>query len=91
MTRPTQLDETARAELREIIARYPQPRSALLPMLHLVQAYEGYVTPLQISLDGVANDGLPSRDEKDNVQTENVIGGVAGHEPDVRGRLIEVG
>ena len=28
----------------EIIARYPQSRSALLPLLHLVQAEEGYVT-----------------------------------------------
>jgi len=32
------------AELREITTRYPQPRSALLPMLHLVQSYEGRVT-----------------------------------------------
>jgi NADH-quinone oxidoreductase subunit E len=38
-----------RAEMGEIIARYPRPRSALLPMLHLVQAEEGYVTA-----DGVA-------------------------------------
>jgi NADH-quinone oxidoreductase subunit E len=30
---------------RELMARYPKPRSALLPMLHLVQAEEGYVTP----------------------------------------------
>ena len=36
-------DET-RADARKIIARYPQSRSALLPMLHLVQAEEGYVT-----------------------------------------------
>ncbi len=35
----------ARTELREIIARYPDPRSALLPMLHHVQSREGYVTP----------------------------------------------
>jgi len=35
----------AHDEAREIIARYPQPRSALLPMLHLVQSYQGYVTP----------------------------------------------
>ena len=36
---------------REIIARYPagRERSALLPLLHLVQSEEGYVTP-----DGVA-------------------------------------
>ena len=39
------LTEQARAEMRELIAAYPEPRSALLPMLHLVQSYEGYVTP----------------------------------------------
>ena len=33
----------------EIIARYPKPRSALLPLLHLVQATEGFV-----STDGIA-------------------------------------
>src|SRR5919112_1631878 len=38
------------AEAREIIARYPQPRSALLPMLHLVQSYQGYVSPEGVSL-----------------------------------------
>jgi NADH-quinone oxidoreductase subunit E len=32
------------AELRELAGRYPQPRSALLPMLHLVQSSEGFVT-----------------------------------------------
>jgi NADH-quinone oxidoreductase subunit E len=32
-----------------IIGRYPQPRSALLPLLHLVQSEEGYVTA-----DGIA-------------------------------------
>ena len=35
-------------ELRLIAARYPQPRSALLPMLHLVQSVEGRVTPAGI-------------------------------------------
>ena len=40
----TALDDRARAEMREIIARYPQPRSALLPMLHLVQSEEGFVS-----------------------------------------------
>ncbi len=35
-------------ELHELLARYPQPRSALLPMLHLVQSSEGYVTPAGI-------------------------------------------
>jgi NADH-quinone oxidoreductase subunit E len=38
-------DEQTIAELREIAARYPQPRSALLPMLHLVQSVDGCVTP----------------------------------------------
>ena len=33
-----------RAELAEIAARYPQARSGLLPMLHLVQSAEGRVT-----------------------------------------------
>ena len=39
------LSETTYAELREIAARYPQPRSGLLPMLHLVQSAQGMVTP----------------------------------------------
>jgi NADH-quinone oxidoreductase subunit E len=49
-SRHTALDDTAREEMREIIAHYPEPRSALLPMLHLVQAYEGYVTPAGIEM-----------------------------------------
>jgi NADH-quinone oxidoreductase subunit E len=36
--------EATREEMRAIIARYPRPRSALLPMLHLVQSVDGYVT-----------------------------------------------
>ena len=36
--------ERLTAEATEIIARYPQARSALLPMLHLVQSEEGEVT-----------------------------------------------
>jgi NADH-quinone oxidoreductase subunit E len=43
-----QIDEKTRAELREIAARYPQPRSGLLPMLHLVQSAHGRVTPAGI-------------------------------------------
>jgi NADH-quinone oxidoreductase subunit E len=38
------LDANTLAELREIAARYPQARSGLLPMLHLVQSVEGRVT-----------------------------------------------
>jgi NADH-quinone oxidoreductase subunit E len=33
------------ADAAEIVARYPQARSALLPLLHLVQSEEGYVSP----------------------------------------------
>lgn len=38
------LTEQTRAEMMDLAARYPQARSALLPMLHLVQSEEGYVT-----------------------------------------------
>ncbi len=44
------LTEQARLEAREIIARYPKARSALLPMLHLVQSYQGYVSPEGVTL-----------------------------------------
>jgi NADH-quinone oxidoreductase subunit E len=43
------LSEKTREDARQIIARYPKKRSALLPMLHLVQSEEGYV-----SSDGIA-------------------------------------
>lgn len=36
--------EQLEVDAKEIIARYPEPRSALLPLLHLVQAEEGCVT-----------------------------------------------
>jgi NADH-quinone oxidoreductase subunit E len=38
------ISETTYEELREIAARYPEGRSGLLPMLHLVQSAEGRVT-----------------------------------------------
>jgi NADH-quinone oxidoreductase subunit E len=38
------ISDKTRIEMREIMAKYPQPRSALLPMLHLVQSEEGRVT-----------------------------------------------
>jgi NADH-quinone oxidoreductase subunit E len=38
------INETTYAELREIAARYPEARSGLLPMLHLLQSVEGCVT-----------------------------------------------
>jgi NADH-quinone oxidoreductase subunit E len=48
---PSVFSEKTRAEAAELIARYPegQERSALLPLLHLVQSEQGYVSP-----DGIA-------------------------------------
>lgn len=40
----TPLSEETLAELRGIAARYPEPRSGLLPMLHLVQSVDGHVS-----------------------------------------------
>jgi NADH-quinone oxidoreductase subunit E len=44
-------DVVARLETsaREIIARYPRSRSALLPLLHLVQSEDGYLTKAGIA------------------------------------------
>jgi NADH-quinone oxidoreductase subunit E len=44
----TKITEATMEEMRSIAARYPQARSALLPMLHLVQSVEGRVTPAGI-------------------------------------------
>jgi NADH-quinone oxidoreductase subunit E len=44
------ITEQTREEARQLMARYPKPRSALLPMLHLVQSVEGYVTPEGIGM-----------------------------------------
>jgi NADH-quinone oxidoreductase subunit E len=39
------LDQKTWDELREIAGRYPEARSGLLPMLHLVQSVAGRITP----------------------------------------------
>jgi NADH-quinone oxidoreductase subunit E len=44
-----ELRERLVGDAQALIARYPQSRSALLPLLHLVQSEEGYVSP-----DGIA-------------------------------------
>ncbi len=48
---PSVFDEQTRTEAAELISRYPagQARSALLPMLHLVQSVQGQISP-----DGIA-------------------------------------
>jgi NADH-quinone oxidoreductase subunit E len=45
---PDEVTERLAADAEQIIARYPQARSALLPLLHLVQAQDGYLTPAGI-------------------------------------------
>ncbi|MGL5817343.1 MAG: NADH-quinone oxidoreductase subunit NuoE [Phycicoccus sp.] len=47
---PADVEARFRADAAEVIARYPQPRSALLPLLHLVQSVDGYVTGRGIDL-----------------------------------------
>ncbi|AZN29946.1 NADH-quinone oxidoreductase subunit NuoE [Flaviflexus salsibiostraticola] len=39
-----------RDDMAQIIARYPGARSALMPMLHLIQAEDGYVSPRGIAV-----------------------------------------
>ncbi|MCQ6555108.1 NADH-quinone oxidoreductase subunit NuoE [Streptomyces sp. C10-9-1] len=41
---PADVRARLEADAREVIARYPGSRSALLPLLHLVQSEEGYVS-----------------------------------------------
>lgn len=49
-TTQTSIDDTTRHELTQIAARYPQSRSAILPMLHLVQSVEGRVSPAGVEV-----------------------------------------
>ena len=46
----TNIDDRAMDELRLLASRYPQARSALLPMLHLVQSYDGRISPRGIEV-----------------------------------------
>ncbi|MER6256559.1 NADH-quinone oxidoreductase subunit NuoE [Streptomyces sp. NPDC001584] len=41
---PAEVRERLEADAKEVIARYPDSRSALLPLLHLTQSEEGYVS-----------------------------------------------
>ena len=41
---PADVTSRLEASARDIIARYPRARSALLPLLHLVQSEDGYLT-----------------------------------------------
>jgi NADH-quinone oxidoreductase subunit E len=44
VTYAPEVRERLEREAKEIIARYPKPRSALLPLLHLVQSEDGYIS-----------------------------------------------
>src|SRR6185295_254107 len=41
----TEVRARLEVDAKEVIARYPRSRSAMLPLLHLVQAEEGFVSP----------------------------------------------
>jgi NADH-quinone oxidoreductase subunit E len=43
-----------------VIAKYPEPRSALLPLLHLVQSEDGYLTPAGIAFCGAQLELTPA-------------------------------
>ena len=46
---PDEVTARLAADAAQIIARYPVARSALLPLLHLVQSQDGYLTPAGIA------------------------------------------
>lgn len=46
---PADVADRLSADAAAIIARYPQSRSALLPLLHLVQSQDGYLTKAGIA------------------------------------------
>jgi len=39
------ISDPVRGQMREISARYPRSRSAVMPCLHLAQSVEGYISP----------------------------------------------
>ncbi|MCL2850494.1 MAG: NADH-quinone oxidoreductase subunit NuoE [Micrococcales bacterium] len=61
----TSYDPDVRARLADeaaqIIARYPNPRSALLPILHLVQSEDGYVSPRGVAFAAATLDLTPAQ------------------------------
>ena len=45
-----EVEERLRKEAAEVVARYPQPRSAIMPLLHLIQSEDGFVSPRGVVL-----------------------------------------
>ncbi|MDF0530222.1 NADH-quinone oxidoreductase subunit NuoE [Tsukamurella sp. 8F] len=48
LTYPDDVAARLAADAAVLVARYPEARSALLPLLHLVQSEDGYITPAGI-------------------------------------------
>ena len=49
---PAEVKARLEVDAKEIIGRYPRSRSAILPLLHLVQAEDGYLTPAGLEFCG---------------------------------------
>ena len=49
---PADVQARLEVDAKEIIGKYPDPRSALLPLLHLVQSEDGYITPAGVEFCG---------------------------------------
>jgi len=49
MTETFRFEQNTYDDASGIVAKYPQSRSALLPLLHLVQSVQGYVSPAGIA------------------------------------------
>lgn len=57
---PADVESRLAADAAVITARYPQSRSALLPLLHLTQSEDGYLTPAGIAFCAAQLDLTPA-------------------------------
>ena len=74
------LSETTREEARQIIARYPKKRSALLPMLHLVS--DGGTRPYRVHFRDPSFNNLQSAPAmSEGSMVADVIAAVASIDP----------
>ena len=60
LDRGVEVPDDLRAEIEEIVSRYPQKRSASLPALHLIQARYGWCTPEGIEQAAIVMDVDPA-------------------------------
>lgn len=59
-TYPADVSERLTRDADRIVGRYPEARSALLPLLHLVQAEDGHLTPAGIAFCAAQLDLTPA-------------------------------